>query len=112
MQDSWCIPPLALQLLVENAVKHNIVSSSQPLKLKLDIVESHYLKATNSLQPKTAVRSTGIGLNNLKQRFAMFTSKPVLIENENGSFSVLIPLLPPESLYKLQSNPNSATKNF
>ncbi|MBC8047305.1 MAG: histidine kinase [Fimbriimonadaceae bacterium] len=65
------IPPLSLQLLVENAIKHNIVSSEKPLRIGISN-ENGYLIVKNNLQLRTEkIISTGIGLENLKERYRL-----------------------------------------
>ncbi|WP_147678633.1 histidine kinase [Algibacter pacificus] len=87
------VVPLSLQLLLENAVKHNTVNSSKPLNIK--IYESNgYLIVQNNLQPKQIVKkSTGVGLNNIKQRYALLTSKNIIINQHASSFAVSLPML-------------------
>lgn len=87
--------PLSLQLLIENAVKHNIVSQSKPLQVDISIDEAtHYVCVKNNIQLKIEeVNSTGVGLKNIQKRMAYFTKQPVLVDDLNGQFSVAIPLL-------------------
>jgi two-component system LytT family sensor kinase len=89
------ILPLCLQILIENAVKHNIVSNKKPLHIEIGVVEGgSYLQVENNLQPKIQeVASTGMGLSNLRQRIAFFTDKPILVKEERHRFSIAIPLL-------------------
>ncbi len=86
------VPPLAIQLLVENAIKHNVVSEQYPLKVNV-AVNGEYCTITNNIKEKLDKDSTGIGLNNLKARYEYLSSKPVEINGEAGIFSVKIPLL-------------------
>ncbi|MEL6389612.1 MAG: histidine kinase [Bacteroidota bacterium] len=94
------ILPLSLQLLIENAVKHNIVSRNQPLHIKIDVDQpSQTLIVKNNLQRKLeSVSSTGIGLKNIKQRFSYFTDRPIEIFETRSAFSVHLPLLPVTNL--------------
>ncbi len=87
------VVPLSLQLLLENAVKHNMVTSSKPLNIK--IYESNgYLTVENNLQPKQIVKkSTGVGLNNIKQRYQLLTNKKININQQSSTFAVSIPML-------------------
>jgi hypothetical protein len=87
------VVPLSLQLLLENAVKHNMVTSSKPLHIK--IYESNgNLVVENNLQPKQIVKkSTGVGLNNIKQRYKLLTSKTIHINQQASTFAVSIPML-------------------
>jgi ligand-binding sensor domain-containing protein len=88
------IPPLTLQLLVENAVKHNIISTGQPLIIEIFVSENQYLAVRNNLQRKSHHEpSTGIGLNNITNRFRILTDKPVHIKEDDEYFTVFIPLL-------------------
>ena len=89
------ILPLCMQILVENAVKHNIVSSKKPLKVQVRTQENGtYLEVCNNLQPKIQeVASTGMGLNNLRQRIAFFTDQPIIVKEERDTFSVAVPLI-------------------
>ncbi len=89
------ILPLCLQLLIENAVKHNIVANKKPLTIQLELIENQtYIQVKNNIQKKIQpVSSTGMGLKNIKNRVAFFTDLPVIIEETETEFKVAIPLL-------------------
>lgn len=87
------IVPLSLQLLLENAVKHNVVSSSKPLTINI-YEENNYLIIENNINPKEAIgKSTKVGLQNIADRYGLITQKGVKIENNNKTFKVSLPLL-------------------
>ncbi|BDD05136.1 sensor histidine kinase [Aureibacter tunicatorum] len=86
------IPPMAIQLLVENAIKHNIATEEQMLRIRIE-VEGEYMVIRNNLQRKATYHSTGKGLSNLKRRFAHLTSLPVRIEQDDKEFEVFLPII-------------------
>jgi two-component system LytT family sensor kinase len=91
--DALKIVPLSLQLLLENAVKHNVVSSSKPLTIDI-YEEGNYLITENNINPKQAIgKSTKVGLQNIADRYGLITDKVVKIENNNKIFKVSLPLL-------------------
>ncbi len=90
------IIPLSLQLLIENAIKHNIISTKKPLTITIDIDEQNQLiRVTNNLQKKSKVlHSTKVGLENILERYRLLSNdKSVKIEASENYFSVSIPLL-------------------
>ncbi len=87
------IVPLSLQLLLENAVKHNIVTSSKPLHIKI-YEEGGFLKVTNNLQEKQVVKkSSGVGLQNIKQRYELLSDREMEVFKTADQFTVQIPML-------------------
>ncbi len=87
------IVPLSLQLLLENAVKHNVITSGQPLKIRI-YEDKGYLTVENTLNPKSSLeKSTKVGLKNIQQRYELISSNKVSIENDNKLFKVRLPLL-------------------
>ena len=87
------VPPLALQLLVENAVKHNIISKQKPLTIRI-FAKNDYLVVENKIQPKILIeKSTGFGLQNIHNRYELLSDQAVLIEQDQGVFRVYIPLI-------------------
>ncbi|MCX2680233.1 2TM domain-containing protein [Galbibacter sp. EGI 63066] len=87
------VVPLSLQLLLENAVKHNKVTASKPLQITIS-EENNYLVVSNHLQPKEVIKkSSGVGLNNIRQRYGLLTNRKVLIEKTQEEFKVKIPML-------------------
>lgn len=97
--------PLSLQLLLENAVKHNVVNASKPLYIKIYEKEGN-LVIENNLQSKEVIkRSSGVGLTNIKQRYAILTNRKVLIHKTSASFIVEIPMLTKQiSVMQTQEN--------
>ena len=92
------IPPMTLQLLIENALKHNIVSASKPLKITI-VASDQFLSVSNNIQPKLSPEpSTKTGLENIKSRYAFLTNQQVSIQTDNNQFRVQIPLLESESV--------------
>tara|TARA_R100000988_G_scaffold37168_1_gene18662 strand:+ start:1429 stop:2757 length:1329 start_codon:yes stop_codon:yes gene_type:complete len=87
------VVPLSLQLLLENAVKHNQVTPSK--KLHITIFEKDgNLVVQNNLQPKKIMNEgTGVGLQNIYQRYSLLTKRPVLVETSNTKFMVTLPML-------------------
>lgn len=89
------IPPLTLQMLVENALKHNIVSRKQVLEVFVEVNEPGYLTVRNTLQLRRDQRhSTHIGHQNIRQRYQLLGAREVKIEISQSFYSVHIPLLP------------------
>lgn len=87
------IPPFTLQLLVENAVKHNVVSTDRPLRMRI-FAEDGSLVVENSLRIKhTPEASTGIGLDNINQRYLHLSGKEIEIIPGELFFTVKLPLL-------------------
>lgn len=87
------IIPLSLQLLLENTIKHNIVSEEQPLNVIIT-EEDGYLKVVNNYNPKTSIeKGTKVGLKNIIDRYQLITLKKVFIEKNNKEFSIKLPLL-------------------
>jgi len=87
------IVPLSLQLLMENAIKHNIVSADKPLKIEV-YAENGSLVVSNNLQKKNQLHeSTGIGLDNIRNRYKLLGDKTVQVTESGSNFTVSIPLL-------------------
>ncbi len=87
------IVPMALQLLVENCVKHNEVSKLKPLNILVKRSNKN-IEVVNNLQPKNVGNdSKGIGLDNLNQQYIYFTDKSVVVEKSKEQFSVKLPIL-------------------
>ncbi len=89
------IPPLSLQLLVENAIKHNVVSRSQPLLIKI-FSRNHQLIVENNIQPRsTEPDSTQTGLNNLCEKYRLLKKEMPMIAQNDKTFTVTLFLISP-----------------
>ncbi len=87
------IVPLSLQILMENAIKHNIVSSDKPLKIEVAALNGK-LVISNNLQKKNQINeSTGIGLNNIRDRYILLGHGNVEVKESGSDFTVSIPLI-------------------
>jgi sensor histidine kinase YesM len=87
------VVPLSLQLLLENTVKHNVVSEQKPLNIRI-FMEDNYLVIQNDYQKKEVLQERkGVGLQNIINRYGIITNRKVLIEQNEQTFTVKIPVL-------------------
>ncbi len=93
------IPPLNIQLLVENAVKHNIISKDKPLHIEIGIYENTWVYVKNNLQKKIIkVDSSKIGLQNINEKYRLLNMPDLIIEETNTEFLVLLALIESKTL--------------
>ncbi|MEH0154084.1 histidine kinase [Limibacter armeniacum] len=94
------IAPMSLQLLLENAIKHNVVSKAKTLVINIDVADD-FVVVTNKIQKKsTQLPSTKMGLKNIEKRYALISDRAVEIANDGNEFSVALPLLREDMLKK------------
>lgn len=94
------LPPLTLQMLIENCIKHNIVSSDRPLCIQI-FTEGNWLLVRNNLQEKRTVeRGTSLGLDNINKRYKIIGQQAIQVEKEDRYFTVRLPILKTEN-YKV-----------
>lgn len=92
LSNKW-LPAFSLQPLLENAIKHNVLTAEDPLYLSV-IQEGEYLKVVNNLQVKHQTEaSTGSGLMNLTERYRMLAGEDIMIEDDGKIFTVKIKIL-------------------
>lgn len=86
------LPPLTLQLLVENVIKHNSITANKPTEICIT-VEEGYLVVSNPINLKKTDTSSGIGLKNLSNRCKLILGREICVTNEENVFTVKVPLL-------------------
>lgn len=88
------IPSLSLQLLIENAIKHNMISPENPLYISISTNDEPSLTVENNLQlQKGSTEGTGTGLKNIMERYKLLVGRSVRISDDHGKFTVILPLL-------------------
>jgi hypothetical protein len=87
------VVPLSLQLLLENTIKHNVVSENKPLHIKI-YIKDNFLVVENNLQKKEVLQDRkGVGLQNIVSRYAILSERKVLIDETKETFAVYLPIL-------------------
>jgi ligand-binding sensor domain-containing protein len=87
------IPPMTLQMLAENSLKHNIASKNKPLCIDV-IFENGFLVVSNNLQQKNNPEvSTSLGLKNISERYRLFAGKKIIVEKTQDKFVVKLPII-------------------
>ncbi len=91
--DQHLVLPLAMQIILENAIKHNEVSSEKPLEILIQSKDSRLIFSNKKNKKQLYERGTGIGLANISQRYQMLCGKDIQIEDNEDQFIVSIPLI-------------------
>ena len=88
------ILPMALQILIENAIKHNTFSKANPLHIKISLAKNGFITVSNNMQTReTQIKSTGVGLTNILNRYKLISDKEPVFERTGTEFIARIPLL-------------------
>lgn len=87
------VPPFSIQILMENAVKHNIISKAKPLTVNIFLNEENNLVIENNIQKKTSQASMKVGLTNIVERYMHIAGQKVKIEKDDKTFRVYLPIL-------------------
>lgn len=92
-ESSFMIVPFALQITLENAIKHNEFSEEYPLHIYMDL-KGNYMMVKNKIKPtRNEIQSTGIGLKNLKMRYQLYCGKQIAVKKSTQEFTVQLPLI-------------------
>ncbi|MCU0430670.1 MAG: histidine kinase [Cytophagaceae bacterium] len=87
------LPPISIQMLIENCVKHNVISKEHPLFVEILELDGWLIVRNNKQVKQDKEASTGLGLMNIQRRYQLLSNKEVVVENSESIFSVRLPLL-------------------
>jgi len=97
--NSYQIPPLTLQMLVENAVKHNMILKDSPLNIMIMTTNSGKLVVANNLQRKDRqVSSNRVGLTNIVKKYRLMKKEEISVRDDGKEFAVVVPLIQPSEV--------------
>jgi sensor histidine kinase YesM len=102
----YCILPFGSQLLIENCIKHNVISNKYPLLITVETTENDTLRVRNTIHLKPDAVSFGVGLANLNERYQLMFNKEIKITNDETFFTVEVPLINDIEKYKNKFNNN------
>lgn len=91
--DHYLLPPISLQVLLENAIKHNTFSERHPLTMTIDIRDDCVIASNDVRKKDVKKKSSRIGLKNLNERYKLITGKEIGVENNEKVFTATLPLL-------------------
>lgn len=98
--NEWLLPPLTIQLLLENAVKHNTVMTEHPLHIRIAATTDGWLTVSNSVHEKKGSAATtdsrdriGMGLENIRAKYRLLDQPPIIISKDATQFEVKVPLI-------------------
>ena len=93
----YLILPIAIQLIIENAIKHNTFSKASPLRIEIFVDSDLHLNIVNNLkQRETKIASTGVGLQNITRRYALVSELIPSFSKTAGHYMAKLPLIKPE----------------
>ena len=95
------VVPIIVQQLLENVLKHNVVSDKHPLEIRLEATSNGTLRVSNRICPKEAIESEGVGLANLDKRYELIAGEHISVRSDNEMFVVDIPLISREKAMEL-----------
>ena len=95
------VVPISVQQLIENALKHNVVSDKHPLEIRLEATGNGTLRVSNRVCPKEATESEGVGLANLDKRYELIAGEHISMRSDNEMFVVDIPLISREKAMEM-----------
>jgi sensor histidine kinase YesM len=87
------IPSLTLQMLVENAVKHNVMMKDRPLQILITTIAGPRLLVSNNLQRKKRISSNKVGLNNIVKKYKLLKQEDIIVQEDEKTFAVVLPLI-------------------
>lgn len=105
----YYILPFGLQMLIENAIKHNVISMKYPLHITIETTDNDTIRVKNSLRPKSDNSSSGIGLANLDERYKLVFNKGIEIMQDENSFMVEIPLFDEPKKIEYRTNESESS---
>lgn len=91
--ENYMLPPLSVQILIENAIKHNHFTEKTPLEIKVSVIPDKVTVANNRNLKQFEIQSPQIGLKNLAERYMLITGKNISIDDDKNNFIVVLPLL-------------------
>ena len=91
--EQFLVPPISLQVLAENAIKHNAFSESLPLHIRVMLRDEELIIQNTIRRKKLRKPSSGIGLQNLQERYKLTTGKSIVVKEEDDDFRVVLPVL-------------------
>jgi sensor histidine kinase YesM len=90
------LPPISLQIILENAIKHNELNLNNPLTIYVSLSSNHVVIKNKLIQKTYKPPSTGTGLKNLDNRYKLLTGKTIIVYNNGEDFTVKLPLVNPQ----------------